>query len=714
MQGRITLGLTLHNHQPVGNFGWVIAEVYEKAYLPMLDAIERHPAIRLGLHYSGPLVEWLRAERPEFLLRLRALADRRQVEILGGGLYEPVLVALPERDRIAQLTRMADAMEGLFGARPTGAWLAERVWEPDLPTSLADAGYAWTILDDAHFRAAGIEEDAMWEPYTTEDQGRLVSVFGTEKGLRYRIPFREVDEVIAHLRAHATAAGDRLGVMGDDGEKFGAWPGTWKHCWGDRRWVERFFEALEANAEWLATTTPSDWLAGHPPVGRAYVPTGSYDEMGEWALPAAEGVAFAAALHHARDVGAPEARWLRGASWRNFQVKYREINDLHKQMLRVSAKVDVLPEGAERDAAVDQLHLGQSNDCYWHGLFGGIYIGHVRAATHEHLIAAEDIADRVLGTSDAAEVLDLDLDGRDEVRLTTAGQVVTIDLDEGAGIGAWDLRAARHAVTSLLRRRPEAYHEVLRRRGDAADDDDAGPASIHEAIRSKEPGLAARLVYDGYERRSGLVRFLPTDATPGDWAAGGGPDLGNVVAGPFRLVDMSPGRAVVEAAGAVQGDGAPAAGRPVYVRKTISLEGGRKEPELRVELAVTNASNGPLRARLGLEWATTMLGGGGNPSAWWEIGGHRAGHDGSGAAERIERLAQGNDWLGVRIDTRISPACDAWWAPIETVSNSEEGFERVYQGSALLISWVIDLGPGQEWLARIEHLVTTDRDRAPL
>jgi len=147
MQGRITLGLTLHNHQPVGNFGWVIAEVYEKAYLPMLDAIERHPAIRLGLHYSGPLLEWLHAERPEFLLRLRALVARGQVEILGGGLYEPVLASLPERDRIAQLIRMADAVEGAVGVRPAGAWLAERVWEPDLPTSLADAGYAWTILD---------------------------------------------------------------------------------------------------------------------------------------------------------------------------------------------------------------------------------------------------------------------------------------------------------------------------------------------------------------------------------------------------------------------------------------------------------------------------------------------------------------------------------------------------------------------------------------
>ena len=289
---RISLALALHNHQPVGNFGWVFAEVYEQAYAPMIDALERHPGVRLSLHYTGPLLTWLSAERPDAIERLRSLVGRGQVEILGGGFYEPVLASLPERDRIGQLTRMADELESMFGRRPRGAWLAERVWEPDLPTSLVASGYEWTILDDAHFRAAAIPEEDLWGPYTTEDQGHLLRVFGTEQGLRYRIPFREVDEVIDYLRAHATDGGERIGMMGDDGEKFGGWPTTWQHCWGESRWVDRFFEALEANADWLTTTTPSGWLADHPPIGRAYFPTGSYAEMGEWALPPDESLVF--------------------------------------------------------------------------------------------------------------------------------------------------------------------------------------------------------------------------------------------------------------------------------------------------------------------------------------------------------------------------------------------------------------------------------------
>jgi len=82
---RITLTLVLHNHQPVGNFGFVLEETYQKAYAPMLDALERHPGVRLGLHYTGPLLDWFKDHKIEAIDRLRALVERGQIEVLGGG-----------------------------------------------------------------------------------------------------------------------------------------------------------------------------------------------------------------------------------------------------------------------------------------------------------------------------------------------------------------------------------------------------------------------------------------------------------------------------------------------------------------------------------------------------------------------------------------------------------------------------------------------------
>jgi alpha-amylase len=706
MTARISLCLAIHNHQPVGNFGWVIEDVFERAYRPMVEALERHPAVRLAIHDSGPLLEWLRAERPEHVERLGALQERGQVEIMGGGWYEPILASIPERDRVEQLRRMSDELEATFGRRPLGAWLAERVWEPDLPTALTEAGYRWTILDDAHFRAASIAEDRLWGTFTTEDQGRLLTIFGTEQGLRYRIPFGEVEDVVRHLRDHATEAGERLGTMGDDGEKFGGWPTTWEHCWGRGRWVDQFFEAIESSGDWLTTVTPSAWLEREPPIGRVYVPTSSYAEMGEWALPPEESISYAAAVARAREVDAPEARWLRGGSWRNFQVRYREVNDLHKQMLRVSDKVAAMPDGPARRAALDHLGRGQSNDCYWHGLFGGIYLSHLRLATHAELIAAEDLADRALGSSAVARLADLDLDGRDEVELADDGQVVTVDLDEGAGIGAWDIRAGRHAATAILRRRPEAYHQRLRAAAAPAATATGGlvdPGGRSESaaatVRSKEPGLAELLHFDAYERRSALVRVLHASVSPDDWANGAARERGPIDAR-FLVEDLSPGRLVVRHTG------------PIGVTKSITLGGDRLGPTLDVVTEVENAGAEAIETRLGVEWSTTMLGGGGNPAAWWEIGGSRTAHDGRGAAGDVASLAQGNDDLGLTIRTEVDPPLDAWWAPIETISNSEDGIERVYQGSGLLLSRVIRLAPGERVRIATRQHVAVTRDLA--
>jgi hypothetical protein len=715
---RIALALTLHNHQPVGNFGWVIAETFERAYLPMVDTLERHPGVRVALHYTGPLLAWLRAERPDFIARLATLAERDQIEIVGGCWYEPVLAALPERDRVGQLVRMADELEATFGRRPRGAWLAERVWEPDLPTALVSAGYDWTVLDDAHFRAAAIPEDDLWGSYTTDDQGKVLTVFGTEQGLRYRIPFAEVDDVIGYLRDHATEAGDRLGTMGDDGEKFGAWPTTWDHCWGPGRWVERFFEALDANADWLTTMPPSDWTVGNRPVGRVYLPTGSYAEMGEWALPADEGLAFGTALRRARAEHRPEARWLRGAIWRNFQVRYREINDIHKQMLATSALVETMPMGPAHDAALDHLYAGQSNDPYWHGLFGGIYLPDLRVANLRNLIAAEDLA---VGDAAASGVLrDTDLDGRDEVVLAGPGQFVTIKLEEGCGIPRWDLRAAGHPLAAVMRRRPEAYHETLRAHETAGHHDAEGerteggaPASIHDIVMVKQEGLLDHLTYDAYERRSGLIRILPLDTTPEEATAGLAEELGDLRDGAWTIDAVDDSRVRAVRTGSVRAtDGGSV---PVRASRTWEIGGGRLDPrlELRVEIVHDGpVDSAPIEAIVGVEWSTMLLGGGGNPSAWLELDGERTAHDAIRRATGIARLAAGNDFLGIAIDTTTDHPIDAWIGPIDTVSNSEAGFELVYQGSATLFAEPVRLLPGDRWTLGITQQVFVAAERS--
>jgi alpha-amylase len=77
MQPRLYLGLVLHNHQPVGNYGFVFDELYRTAYEPMLAALERHPGVRAAVHNSGPLSDWILTNQPDYVKRASSVTVDR-------------------------------------------------------------------------------------------------------------------------------------------------------------------------------------------------------------------------------------------------------------------------------------------------------------------------------------------------------------------------------------------------------------------------------------------------------------------------------------------------------------------------------------------------------------------------------------------------------------------------------------------------------------
>jgi alpha-amylase len=385
-----------------------------------------------------------------------------------------------------------------------------------------------------------------------------------------------------------------------------------------------------------------------------------------------------------------------------------------------------MPAGWLRQLATEHLYQGQSNDTYWHGVFGGVYINHLRLATWEHLIAAEDLA---WHGPTASEIVDADLDGRPDVRLRADGQLVVVDLAEGAGIGEWDLRAPRHALTAVMRRRPEASHlrllaaeraasdveeadeaEALAEGGEEAGEDGDGStvATIHDLALAKEEGLAAHLAYDRHERRSALVHFLHPALTAASYASADYEELGDFVDGPFDIVAMRADELRVVRDGHLGIQGGSVALR---VEKGVRLGGGRLDPTLDVDVIVENTGSDSASAVLAVEFALNLLGGGGNPQAFYRVGTQRSTHDGRGSLSDATSIAFGNDWIGIDAEARVQPAAEIWWQPIETISSSEGGFERNYQGSALLFRWFLELAPGASKEVSVGIAVRCARDR---
>ena len=615
----IHLGLLLHNHQPVGNFPWVFQQVYEEAYLPMIEALERHPEVRLSLHYTGSLLDWMEEAQPAFLLRLALLVKRQQVEIVSGGYYEPILSSIPDTDKVAQIRRLTERIQRVFGTRATGMWIAERVWEPDLPKFLREAGIDWTILDDVHFKNVGLEDHDLLGYYATEDQSSTLKMYATSKSLRYTIPWRPVREAIENLHSLATSDGRRIAVMGDDGEKFGSWPGTRSYCWGSDSkpgWTEEFFTALEQNAAWLHTIPLGEYARNYPALGRIYIPTSSYIEMTEWALPPRKSYAFGKLLHHLEEEKRHDIlQFMRGGFWRNFLVRYPEINNQHKKMLRVHQ--NVYDAGATPETGIIQLWKAQANDTYWHGLFGGIYMGHVRSAIYHHLIKAENAADLARFGAihwQRYEFTDFDRDSRDELIVESDQQNLYIDPQRGGTLFEWDIRRSMHNLLSVMTRHEESYHETLRQFEQERRQQEAyithqlhsqqgyilasdEPISPHTTVRTKEANLDKYLVIDPYRRNSLIDHFLAPGITLEHFAQVRYEEQGNFVQLPYETMvkhDSSGITITLARDGQVKRPGALGP-LPVHLQKTLFIPLG--EENLIVRYTIHNKGQTRLQTR---------------------------------------------------------------------------------------------------------------------
>ncbi len=679
----LNLVMAIHCHQPVGNFDHVFDMACNQSYQPILEILGENPAIRIGIHMSGPLLEWIEAHRPAILDLLGGLVERGQVELLSGGFFEPLLASIPARDARGQVQKMNRYLESRFGYRPKGFWLTERIWDPGLPSVLAGTGLRYTIVDDTHFYYAGLKADEIYGPYVTEKEGKTISLFATPMVMRYLIPFKPVEEVIGHLR-HLEQTGKKIAVYGDDGEKFGLWPGTYEWII-QKGWLRAFFSAVAENAEWLGTRPPGDILDDMPPLGRIYLPQASYEEMTEWALPSDRTEALENIIASVKESGRWE-EWrpfVRGGVWDNFLVKYDESNRMHKKMLFLS---DTLPPGSE---AIEYLWRAQCNCAYWHGVFGGLYLGHLRRAIYQNLLLAQDVQRRDKDSGLDLQRIDIDKDGEEEILIQ--GPLLFIGISPAKGGGIFELSHIPLALnlSDVLTRRYEAYHRRLKEMShDHAGGQDQA-RSIHEMAVANEQHLEEALVYDRYTRYSFLDHFLPHECSLEAYTASNYQELGDFVEEKY----------VVKEASAKGGKGTVVLTRKgrigqteVAIQKELCVE---RTDEMRVTYEIGCLHDQPVSCVCGSEWNLTLASDR-DPQRYYLVNGkNRRSVGETGVEEEVTVFSLVNSPDRIRAVFVFSRAVTVWFFPLMTVSMSEEGFECTYQGSSILFTRPLALAKGE-------------------
>lgn len=730
---KVYLALVIHAHQPVGNFDSVIEDAYQKSYLPFVKTLSNHPKIKLALHFTGSLFAWFKQHHPDYLSLLAELVAKEQIELISGGFYEPILAILPYKDRCEQIYKLNHFLKTELGYQAKGMWTAERVWESNLVSAISETGIKYTILDDTHFAMAGLRDNQLFGYYITEEQGQTLKLVPSSMRVRYLIPFADPQETIAYLRGlWESAEHDLLVAMGDDTEKFGVWPKTYQLCY-KKQWLDRFYQALENESDWLETVKLGDYLEQSEPNGQIYLPTASYAEMMEWSLPAKVSQEFVDLKHELGD-SEPEkklAQYLQGGYWRNFLVKYRESNLIHKKMLQVSQRLHRLYQYYHRYSepicltqsdnpkvnclkeAYDYLLQGECNDAFWHGVFGGLYAPHLRSTSLMALIKAEYLLDKVEFAEEnnwiTSREFDFDGDGINEVEIHNSSFAAVYDNKEG-GFSILDFKTRNFSLINSLQRKEEAYHKVVKEIGleEATEDLEAKNEvnkvnskeaekltdlpnndveedeveTIHGIAKVKEKGLDKFLVYDKYPRNSFSVYALAAETTLSDFAT-----------------QQLNGKALLAQAGKIALTELEKA-REITVKHTLNLAKINLTETIELEqtfcfqpnsdtlTSKLSLKNG-FAGRLAVELNINLLAGDAH-DRYFRFGNEQHRLNWQGVVESQTEVSLTDEYFRLAVKLNSNKAVDWWIYPVFSVSQSEEGFERVYQGSSILAVLLAD------------------------
>jgi alpha-amylase len=324
-------------------------------------------------------------------------------------------------------------------------------------------------------------------------------------------------------------------------------------------------------------------------------------------------------------------------------------------------------------------------------------------ANFAHLIAAEALADRATrGTKTwaAVEEGDLDADGANEMILNTDQQILVLKPSYGGALVEWDWRDRRYNLLNAMSRHREGYHAALREAAENGRLISPGDEEIPNGVRVKERDVHTRLFYDRYRRAALLDHFLHSEATPEEFYQAHYGEQGDFLDQPYEA-------SITEIEGEVTlsltRDGTVWAGElplPVRVEKGITVEPGSSR--LTVRYRVTNLNEIPADLRFGVELNWGIVGGDSH-YGYLAVGSERRALADFAGDDEIDGFTVGSTLpdLAGEVEVMADRPANLWYFPLEAVSNSEAGYERVYQGTCTLLWWPMHLEPHRPWTTEL-------------
>lgn len=628
----------------------------------LIELLDSFQNIKTTFHLSSNLISYLDKKNSGFSSNLRLLLERNQVELLSGGLYEPLIPLTPKEDRQTQFSLMNRFLNHTFGYTPSGALLAEYSWEPSVALDLAKSRLQYTCLPKEHFTQAGLDEKNIQGYYLTEEEGRKIAIFPISCELNQFISKYNPEEALRNLEEKNIDNASHSIVLFCD-------------C-NDRdlktlSWLKIFFHLLTNKNDSFETRLFHEYYIHTKPSGRIYIPeAGNTTEQSY-------------------------------KPWKNSLLRYPEANLLQKKMLRVSKKINSAKEGKSRfkvikemiSQAQDLLFQGQRNNAYWDNILSGLYIPEERHRTYSCLIKAENLIDAASRQAPKwiqVYEIDYDCDGHDEIIIETESQNIYISPSMGGTILEHDYRSKNINLTNVISRKEESYH------------------------RNSDNILYKDLIYDNIPKLNLIDHFFENDLTLDKLKRNKCKHLTNEILIPYHVEKIKAKEenckiTLNHSLKLVKLEGLP----EIDIKKQIIVRAGNTS--ILFDYILNNKFLIPIDFTFAIEFNLNITPQTNQESYMYTEGNKNNKTLTSGLhleeeLKEINQISIYNKPYGIDMSFSWNKTCNLFRYPVETISYKNKVLESIYQGTTILPTWHIILEPGKNWELSISENVLTESE----
>lgn len=392
--GKIALCFGLFADTSADGSGIPNTHIYENSYKTLASYLFSHENVPFSFFFSGPVLEWLQSQHSEYLLVIEELMARKQIEVLGGGYYNPHFPLLQPADRSGQIEALTTALRKHFKKRPHGCFINESVWDPSLINTLNSCSLEYTMLDYSFFASDMYDPKALTVSIT-EDMGKSVFVLPLHNELfeaaDIALPEAFLEKLIKAVPSSVSSPAVTCFISAEKLSEL-----------VQQNWLEECFELLETTfKEKIELSLPWKVLKNSSAFNKAIIPSGMSKKASSWALKA-----YAKTAQNKNSTR---------TTIRNFTLLYPEVLNLYSRMTYTSLLVNQCRgDKVRKKAAREELWKAQNGASYWFLGSGGITNAKLRNEMYKNLLHAEQLVREVSTVNDSLNSFDVNFDGSNE------------------------------------------------------------------------------------------------------------------------------------------------------------------------------------------------------------------------------------------------------------------------------------------------------------